>query len=112
MSADTVSYIPIWKCKACGPDISMLAVVTRTSRLVGIQQSITMYGDNDAELVKALRMHPKYEGRSMKELLAMVRKSTNGNHELLIKLSKKLVPTFCAVLKNEGIGVRVSTLSA
>jgi len=90
MSTDTVSYVPSWKCKACGPEISMLAV----------------------ELVKALRLHPNYEGGSMKDLLAIVRASSDGKHELLIKLSKKLVPTFCAVLKNEGIGVRVSTLTA
>jgi len=112
MSTDTVSYVPSWKCKACGPEISMLAVVTQARRMVGMQQSITLFGDNDAELVKALRLHPKYEGRSMKDLLAIVRASSDGKHELLIKLSKKLVPTFCAVLKNEGIGVRVSTLTA
>lgn len=112
MNADTINYIPIWKCKACGPDISMLAVVTQSSRLVGTQQTITLHGDSHAELVKALRVHPKYEGRGMKELLAIVRKSASNSLELPLKLSKKLVPTFCAVLQNEGIGVRVSAFSA
>ena len=112
MSTQTVNYLPIWKCSSCGPDISMLAVVSRSSRLVGMQQTITLYGDNDAELVKALRIHPKYEGRSMKELLKFVRSVSAGDHELAVKLSRKLVPTFCAVLKNEGIGVQVSTISA
>ena len=112
MSTENVNYIPVWKCKPCGPDISMLAVITRSGRMTGMQQSITLRGDSHAELVKALRVHPKYEGRAVKDLLALVRKTTNGTLELPLKLSKKLVPIFCAVLKTEGIGVRVSTLSA
>ena len=112
MSSETVKYLPIWKCSACGPEVSMLAVVSRSSSLVGMQQRITLRGDSHAELVKALRVHPKYEGRAMKDLLSFVRKSTNDTLELTLKLSQKLVPTFCAVLKNEGIGVRVSTLAA
>ena len=112
MSIDTVEFIPVLKCRSSGSNVSLLAVIARSSRMVGMQQNITLHGDNDTELVKALRVHPKFEGKGMKELLAFVRKEANGNHELHIKLSKKLVSTFSAVLDNEGIGVRVATLSA
>ena len=87
MNAKRVKYIPIWKCNSCEPGISLLMVVSQPTRSPGIQSSVTLYGASNAELAKALRIHPDYESLGMNELLAIVRKEANARGELTIQLS-------------------------
>jgi len=100
-------YLTLDKEAVFGPEFSMLSVITRLERLVGLQKNITLCADNPKEMVKALRFHPRYEHLSMKELLQVVRNRTGGSNTMKVKLSEKLVPVFTAVLQAEGIGVGV-----
>lgn len=76
-------------------------------RLLGMQQNITLYGESYAELVKALRIHPRFEDWRVKDLLTYVRGQADSNFQLTTKLSLRLIPTFAAVLAAEGIRVHV-----
>lgn len=100
-------YLPYERDDSLGPEFSMLSIITRLERMVGLQQKITLCADSPKEMVKALRFHPRYEHLSMKELLEIVRKRAGDDHSMVVKLSEKLVPVFSAVLVAEGIGVEV-----
>lgn len=100
-------YMPCETDNSFGPEFSLLSVISRLERLVGLQQKITLCADNPKEMVRALRFHPRYEHFSMKELLTIVRKRLKDDHSMAVKLSEKLVPVYSAVLQAEGIGVEV-----
>jgi len=92
---------------ALGAEFSMLSVITRLERLVGLQKNITLNAKSPKEMVRALRLHPRYEHFSMKELLQIVRNRTGVENSMSVNLSEKLIPVFSAVLVAEGIGVEV-----
>ena len=78
---------------------------------VRLQEKITLRGRSDAMLVKAIRIHPEFKGRSTQELLSVVHRAKVGHHEVLLRMSKQLVPSYSAILRSEGIKVRVMNSS-
>ncbi len=107
MTAKYLHHLPSKKICTHADIAAVIADETLTRELLGMQKTITLHGENHAELVKALRVHPRFEGWGVRKLLSYVRHQANGNFQLTTKLSKRLIPTFSAVLKVEGIGVCV-----
>jgi len=107
LEANYNEFIPTWNSETYSPELSALAALTDVRQLVGLQKRIVLRGESHAELVKALRIHPKYEGRSVRDLLSFVRRNIEDDGSLELKLSKKLIPIYSAVIKSEGIVVSV-----
>lgn len=107
MYAGYLEYQPTFRTQPRAHVVRASGGENLAQRLLGMQQIITLHGESYAELVKALRVHPRFEDWRVKDLLAYVRRQANSNFQMTTKLSLRLIPTFAAVLAAEGIHVRV-----